>query len=81
LFDPPCSEGQKKKLKAMKLDASVLTYSQADAILKAAEAERMPSNAMRWRLSQLGYSDEEIAGMNFPAARKALAKQKAMGRW
>lgn len=81
LFDPPCSEGQKKKLKAMKLDASALTYSQADAILKAAEAERMPSNAMRWRLSQLGYSDEEIAGMNFPTARKALAKQKAMGRW
>ncbi|WP_304533019.1 DEAD/DEAH box helicase [Faecalibaculum rodentium] len=81
LFDPPCTDTQKRKLKAMKLDSTGLTYGQADAILKAAEAEKMPSNAMRWRLSQLGYSDEEIAGMNFPAARKALAKCKAMGRW
>ncbi len=81
LFDPSCSDTQKRKLKAMKLDSTGLTYGQADAILKAAEAEKMPSNAMRWRLSQLGYSDEEIAGMNFPAARKALAKCKAMGRW
>ena len=75
LFDPPCSEGQKKKLKAMKLDASALTYSQADAILKAAEAERMPSNAMRWRLSQLGYSDEEIAGMNFQIGRASCRER------
>lgn len=81
LFDPAPSDSQKRRLKKMKLDPDKVTFSEADAILKAADASREPSQAMKWRLTQLGYSRDEINKMNWPSARKALSQAKAMGRW
>ncbi|WP_276905526.1 DEAD/DEAH box helicase [Faecalibaculum rodentium] len=81
LFDPGPTAAQKRKLKELRLDPMAVTYTEASAILQAVEEDKEPSNAQKWRLSQLGFSSEEIAEMNHLAARKALNKAKAMGRW
>lgn len=88
LFDPEPTAAQIKKLRAMKLNPFKVTYSEAEAILKVKEEQKKAEDALKaptrpqiYRLSKLGFTQQEIGEMNFLTARKKLSQMKAMGRW
>lgn len=81
LFDPGLTKSQEKKIKALGVIPVGLLYGQAKAILEYEDSLKPVSDKMSWRLKKLGYSAEEIEGLNFLQAKKIIRQQKAMGRW